>query len=218
MTQREAAPQRRRYDSPVRRQQAAETRARIVNAGAELLHGFPVWNWSALTIRRVAAQAGVNERTVYRHFAGERELRDAVMERLEGEAGIALEGLALEDIADHTARTLGYVQSFPLQSRTPDDPTLIGAHYRQRDALVAAVTVATETWPAEDRAVAAAMLDVLWSVASYERLVVDWDLDPNEAISGVTWVIGLVEDAIRAGNRPSTSMKAKTPAERSRTR
>ncbi len=46
------------------------------------------------------------------------------------------------------------------------------------------------------------MLDVLWSVTSYERLVVDWDLDPEEAIAGATWVIGLVEEAIRTGRRP----------------
>ena len=44
----------------------------------------------------------------------------------------------------------------------------------------------------------------LWSVASYERLVVDWDLDPEAAIRGVTWVIGLVEDAIRRDRRPSS--------------
>ena len=37
----DTAPARRRYDSPVRRQRAAETRERILTAGAELLHGFP---------------------------------------------------------------------------------------------------------------------------------------------------------------------------------
>jgi hypothetical protein len=41
------------------------------------------------------------------------------------------------------------------------------------------------------------MLDVLWSVGSYERLVADWGLAPDDAIAGVTWVIGLVERAIR---------------------
>ena len=78
---------RRRYDSPVRRRRVAETRERIVTAGAELLHGFPIWNWDALTPRAVAEQAGVTERTVYRYFAGERELRDAVMERMEHDGG-----------------------------------------------------------------------------------------------------------------------------------
>ncbi len=198
----DATPPRRRYDSPVRRQRASETRDRIVAAGAALLHGFPVWNWRALTVRNVAAQAGVNERTVYRHFSNERELRDAVIARLETEAGIALEGLALDDIADHTARLLEYVSSFPLESRVPDDPTLLAAHRRQRDALVAAVTARTAGWPAADRAVAAAVLDVLWSVASYERLVVDWGLEPDDAVRGVTWAIRLVADAISSERRP----------------
>jgi AcrR family transcriptional regulator len=188
---------RRKYDSPVRRRRAAETRERIITAGADLLHGFPVWNWRALTVATVADRAGVNERTVYRYFASERELRDAVMARLESDADVVLEGLALEDIKDHTARILEYVSSFPLESRGPDDPTLLTAHRRQRAALVAAVSAQTGGWPEADRTIAAAMLDVLWSVASYERLVVDWDLDPKEAIKGATWVIDLVEDAIR---------------------
>ena len=46
------------------------------------------------------------------------------------------------------------------------------------------------------------MLDVLWSVSSYERLVAYWRLDPDDAIRGAMWVIGLVEDAVRAGRRP----------------
>jgi hypothetical protein len=46
------------------------------------------------------------------------------------------------------------------------------------------------------------MFDVLWSVAVYERLAVDWDLDRDEAIAGITWVIGLLEDAVREGRAP----------------
>jgi hypothetical protein len=46
------------------------------------------------------------------------------------------------------------------------------------------------------------MLDVLWSVAAYERLVVDWQLDREQAIRSITWVIGLVEEAVRKGRRP----------------
>jgi AcrR family transcriptional regulator len=204
MTQREATPQRRRYDSPLRRAKASATRERIITAGAELLHGFAVWNWRALTVRGVAQRAGVNERTVYRYFANEHELRDAVMARLERDSGIALEGLRLEDIRDHTQRILEYVSTFPLESRTPLDETLRDAHRRQRDALQAAVAVPGSAWPDVDRTVAAGMLDVLWSVASYERLVADWGIEPNDAIRGVTWVIGLVEDAIRDGRGPES--------------
>jgi len=198
----EPTRQRRRYDSPVRRQRAAETRDRILTAGAELLHGFPIWNWRALTVRAVAARAGVNERTVYRYFTSERELRDAVMGRLEEEAGVDVEGLRLEAVADVTAQIFEYVSSFPLEPRTPRDPTVAAANQRQREALLAAVAPSTPEWSAVDRALAASMLDVLWSVVSYERLVVDWELGPQDAIRAITWVIRLVEDAVREGRRP----------------
>lgn len=194
---------RRSYDSPLRRQRAAETRDRIVAAGTDLLHSFPIWNWRALTVRAVAERAGVNERTVYRHFANERELRDAVLARLEQESGVDLEGLSLDAVVEMTRRMFAYVSSFPLEPRTPRDPTVAAANERQRRALTAAVAPHTEDWTDHDRTVAAAMLDVLWSVVSYERLVADWGLEPEEAIKGIGWAIGLVGEAIRSGAPPA---------------
>ncbi|MGE5141756.1 MAG: TetR/AcrR family transcriptional regulator [Rudaea sp.] len=193
---------RRCYDSRLRLQRAAETRERIVAAGSELLHGSPIRDWRALTIRAVAERAGVNERTVYRHFVNERGLRDAVMHRLEQEAGIDLVGLRLEDVAEAAARIFEHVSSYPLQPRPPLDPTLTEAGQRQRKALLGAVAARTARWPEADRVVAAAMFDVLWSIASYERLVVDWRLDREQAIRGISWVIRLVEEAVREGRRP----------------
>lgn len=197
------ARSRRRYDGTLRRLKAGETRERIVAAGSEILHGSPIRDWNALTIRAVAEGAGVNERTVYRHFANERGLRDAVMQRLEEEAGVELAGMRLEDVAEVTARIFEHVSDYPIARRRDLDPTLTETGERQRSALLEAVAARTARWPEPDRVVAAAMLDVLWSIASYERLVVDWQLDGGEATRGITWVIGLVEDAIRKGRRPS---------------
>jgi AcrR family transcriptional regulator len=202
MTTTPEAGTRRRYDSEVRRQRAAQTRERIVGAGAELLRGSSIRDWDGLTIRGVAERAGVNARTVYRHFANERALRDAVMHRLEADAGIDLASLRLEDIADVTARIFRHVSSYPLDRRPPLDPTLAETHQRQHDALLGAVSERASQWPQRDQTLAAAMLDVLWGVASYERLVVDWHLDRDEAIRGISWVIELVEEAIAAGRRP----------------
>jgi AcrR family transcriptional regulator len=202
----DTAPARRRYDSPVRRQQAAETRERILAAGAELLHGFPTWNWAALTVKAAAERAGVNERTVYRYFATERDLRDAVLERFEQESGVEVEGLELHDVAAVTARMLEYVSSFPVEPRTPRDDTVAAANARQRAALLAAIEPFTQAWSPDDRAVSAAVLDVLWSVVSYERMVVDWELAPEDAIRGLTWAIGLVEQAVRDGRMPRATM------------
>jgi AcrR family transcriptional regulator len=191
------------YDSRLRLQRAAETRERIVAAGSELLHGSPVRDWQALTVRAVAERAGVNERTVYRHFVNERGLRDAVMHRLEEKAGIDLARLRLEDVADAAARIFEHVSSYPLKPRPPLDPTLTAAGQRRRKALLGAVAAQTAGWPEADCVVAAAMFDVLWSVASYERLVVDWQLDRKQTIRGIAWVIKLVEEAVRKGRRPS---------------
>ncbi len=191
-------PARRQYDSTLRRQRAAETRARIIAAGSELLHGSSVRDWHGLTIRAVAEKAGVNERTVYRHFVNEQGLRDAVMHEFEEEAGIDLRGMQLEDVADVTARIFAHVSSYPPDARQPLDPTLLDAKQRQHQALLAAVAAQAGTWSEEDRTVAAAVLDVLWGVASYERMVVDWQMDPAEAIRGISWVIGLIRQAIVA--------------------
>src|SRR6185437_13392666 len=68
----------RHYESPVRRQQALETRQKIIEAGCKVLRRSGIRDWRGLTIRGVAEQAGVNERTVYRYFGNERGLRDAV--------------------------------------------------------------------------------------------------------------------------------------------
>ena len=198
----QVAPARRRYDSTLRRQRAAETRDRIVAAGADLLRRSSIRDWRALTIRGVAERAGVNERTVYRHFGNERGLRDAVMHQLEQRARVDLASLRLDDIGEVSARTLEHVSRYPLAPRRRLDPTLTDADQRRRDALLRAVRAETESWADADRAAAAAMLDVLWSVASYDRLVSDWQLRHDEAVRGITWVIGLVEEAIRAGARP----------------
>ena len=180
----------------------AETRERIVAAGAELLHGFPVWNWSALTVRAVAARAGINERTVYRYFPSERDLRDAVLGRMREEAGVELDGMRFEEVAEMATRILRYVSSFPITPRVTADPSVAAENTRQRQALLAAVEPAAPGWSPQDQRIAAGILDVLWSPVSYERLVVGWDLTPDQAIRGVTWVMDLVRHAIMQGPQP----------------
>jgi AcrR family transcriptional regulator len=194
---------RRRYDSEVRKAQAAQTRERILVAGAELLRSASIRDWDGLTIRAVADLAGVHERTVFRHFANERALRDAVMHRLEEDAGVDLARMNLDDVAAVAARTLRYVSAYPFAPRPALDPTLNEAKRRQHEALLGAVAERVEGWSDDDRTLAAAMLDVLWAVGSYERLVVDWDLDGEEAIRGIAWVIELVEAAVTHDRPPS---------------
>ena len=194
--------ERRKYDSPVRRQQAAETRERILAAGSELVHGFARWDWRDLTVRAVAQRAGVNERTVYRHFSSERELHEAVIRRLQEEVGDPLDGLTLEGFGDVVARLFDYLASFAATPRTTTDPTFVAVDQRRRRALVAAVEPWTARWSENDREMAAALLDALWSVPTYERLVAVWGLDTERATEAVTGLIHLLVRAIHDGRRP----------------
>jgi len=203
----EARP-RRPYDNSLRRERAAQTRERIVSAGVDLLHRSSVRDWGALTMRAVAARAAVNERTVFRHFANERALRDAVMHRLEQDAGIELAHLRLEDVGDAAARIFRHVASYPAEPRAELDPTLADASRRQHEALLNAVGDGAPGWPEADRTLAAAMLDALWAVATYERLVTQWHLDSEEAVRAITWCIGLLEEAVAEDRRPPRARPA----------
>jgi len=153
-------------------------------------------------VRAVSARAGVNERTVYRHFANEEALRDAIMHRLEQQVGIDLGSLRIEEFADATARIFRHVSTYSLGAPPPLDSTLAETNRRRHDALLAAVKMHAETWSSADRTLVAAIFDLMWSLAAYERFVRDWNLDPEEAIRGMTWVVGVLEKAIRHDIRP----------------
>jgi AcrR family transcriptional regulator len=201
----DGAPVRRRYESPVRRRQLAQTRERIVAAGSAVVHSLPTWDWGDLTFRAVAERAGVSERTVYRHFATERALHDAVMQRLTEEAGVAYGGLSLDGVADSAARVFAALSSFtasPWAMGEMDDPTFVSLDEVRRRSLLDAVTRSSSGWSAADRETVAGVLDVLWSVPSFERLVAQWRLDPDRATAAIGWVIGLVVDAVRSGKPP----------------
>jgi AcrR family transcriptional regulator len=195
---------RRRYDNRGRQQKAAQTRERIIAAGSALVHAFDTWNWQELTFRSVAERAGVGERTVYRHFPTERHLHDAVMQRLESEAGISYEDVDLGNLGEVTARVFASLQRFAVRDSvdTPRDPTFVTVDTRRRDALLRAVANAASDWSEPEQRVTAGLLDVLWNLPAYERLVAVWGVDGNAATKAVNWLMAKVIEAIEKNNPP----------------
>jgi AcrR family transcriptional regulator len=195
---------RRRYDNSARAEKAAQTRERIVTAGSELVHAFDSWNWRDLTFRSVAERAGVGERTVYRHFPTERHLHDAVMQRLESEAGISYSDVDLDNLGEVTARVFASLQRFAVRESvdTPRDPTFVGVDARRREALLRAVTASAPHWTEGEQRVAAGLLDVLWNLPSYERLVGVWGVDGSTATGAVNWLMAKVIEAVADGDPP----------------
>ena len=71
------------YDSPLRREQAEQTRSRIVGAALDLIVG----GVEGLTMPAVAKAAGVALRTVFRHFPTREDLLDATWQALQARMG-----------------------------------------------------------------------------------------------------------------------------------
>ena len=199
-----STPSRRRYESPLRRQRAAETRERIVSAGATLARSFTTWDWKELTFRAVAQSAGVSESSVYRYFANERELHDAVMQRLGEQAGVTYEGVTLDQVAGVAGRVFAAMSGFAASAWTQqvDDPTFTTIDQMRGQALRDAVEAAAPRWSSQERDAAAGVLDVLWSPLSLERLMVQWRMSPERATEVIRWAIGLVVDSVRNAAAP----------------
>jgi AcrR family transcriptional regulator len=212
-----APVKRRRYDGRLRQAQAAETRTRILRAGSELARKLEEWDWSSLTAAALARQARVSERTVYRHFPTEKRLHAALMHHLEEEAGVAYEGVTLENLPEVTGRVFASMSAFAVQSELiPRDPTFVASDQRRRQSLLAALQEFTATWSEQERHVAAAMLDILWTPTSYERLITRWKMAPSEASNAVAWGIGLLVQAIRNGNRPRSPQAPRSTRRKAR--
>jgi AcrR family transcriptional regulator len=196
---------RRRYHSPARRQRAAATRERIVDAGARLVRGFATWDWDQLTFRAVAERAGVSERTVYRNFPSERQLHDAIMARLEDEAGVSYQDVELDNIGQVTARVFAALGRFASKDtvETPRGPAFAGADARRHEALERAVAARAPELPDAQRRALAGLLDVLWSPPTYERLISAWNLDKDEAVRAVQWLITKVVAGIDDNESPT---------------
>jgi AcrR family transcriptional regulator len=194
----ELSTSRRSYHSPARQKAAAATRDRIIDAGTRLVRGFTTWDWDELTFRAVAERAEVSERTVYRHFPTERHLHDAIMGRLEDEAGIAYETVELDNLAEVTARVFASLRRFAIKDTigTPHGPAFASADTRRLDALNRAVVARAPQLPDAQRRALAGLLDVLWSPTTYERLVGAWNLDKEDAVGATQWLIAKVVAAI----------------------
>jgi AcrR family transcriptional regulator len=201
---------RRSYDSPLRRAQVAARRERILEAACAIVHEFKSWDWRQLTFRAVAERAGVGERTVYRHFATEQALHEAITQRLGQESGATYEDLTIGGLAGIGANVFATMSDFAAPPWAEHQDDVLGTEdSRRRAALLAAVDAAASGWSSEKRTLVAAGLDVLWSVPSYHRLVIGWDLGADEATGVIGWMVSLVVDAISQDRGPDQPLSSR---------
>jgi hypothetical protein len=125
------------------------------------------------------------------------------MRHLEGEAGVFYEGMELKELGTVTERVFASLPSFAAAPVVVvRDATFVASDQRRREALMQAIGELTASWSEAERKMAAAMLDVLWTPTSYERLVTRWGFDTAAAIRAVTQTIDVLIETIRDGRRP----------------
>jgi AcrR family transcriptional regulator len=170
------------YHSPLRASQAAATSERIVAACVALMH-----RGADLTYALVAAEAEVQERTVYRHFPTKEDLQAALWDWI-------IQHLTHADFAARNEEQLvaamresfaGFDAGAPLIQAMLRSPQGLEVRRRQqpvrRAMFQACLDSAIPGVPPPVREHAAAVLQVLYSAASWDLLRSFWDMDADQA-------------------------------------
>jgi AcrR family transcriptional regulator len=204
------------YHSPLRESQAAATRELIVAACVALMQ-----RGADLTYAAVAAGAGVQERTVYRHFPKKEDLEAALWDWI-------VQHLTHADFAAGDEEQLvtamrdsfaGFDADAPLIQAMLHSPQGLDVRRRQqpmrRAMFEACVDSAVPGAPPQVRERAAAVLQVLYSAASWELLRGFWDMDATEAADAIELGIRSLLSGLRLNVRPQiTSHRAASHRER----
>jgi len=202
---------RRRYESPLRQAQTAKTRKRILDAGSYLAHRLKEWDWSKLTTQAVALRAKVSARTVYRHFATERKLQEAILRRLEEEAGVAYETIKADKLLQVTERIYSSLPKFAASAHVDGSSISVSAQRRQK-ALLRVLAEVGGAWSENERKMVSAIVDMIWTPIFYEHLVRQWKLDSPTATRTAVWAIQILTQAVRDNVRPGRQRSSRRTA------
>jgi AcrR family transcriptional regulator len=188
------------YRSTVREQQSAATRARILQACVSIMEAG-----GELTYAAVASGAGVQERTVYRHFPTRSDLQAGLWSWI-------LDHLTHVDFSPRTTDELvaamhrsfaGFDAGAPLIQAMLHSPQGLEVRLAQqadrRAMFEACVESAVPGLPPETRLRAAAALQVLYSAPSWELLRSFWGLDGSQAAEVVELALRSLLGGLRVG-------------------
>lgn len=191
---------------PLRQARADVVRDRVVGAVPALLaEGRP------LTFKEVAHQAGVPERTVYRHFPTRTALLEAVFAWTNEQIGIdGPRPTDREGLARNVREAFrGFDALAPVVRQMLVEPDGLTARLADVDARRrSAVALVDHEAPGLDEATrdrVAAALQVLTVAATWQSLHDYWDLDGTEAAEAAVLAIELLLDGARARSARPTS-------------
>lgn len=171
------------YDSPLRAAQKEETRRRILDAAGRLIE---TQSPAGLSFGAIAREAGVQERTVYRHFPTKDALMAALWQWLDPRIG-ARSFPASE--ADLVALPLSVFPAFDEHEHlvramwtTPQGRDIrLAANPKRKAAMRAAVAAAVEGLAPGEAAAITAAAQLLYSAAAWMTMKDYWGMDGTAA-------------------------------------
>jgi AcrR family transcriptional regulator len=198
--------ERKPYTSTLRDRQVAQTRELILDAVTTLLGDRRA---DEVTTREIAAEAGVSERTVYRHFPDRDALLQGLSQRL-----LQLDGVkpsfgmgALDDIGPTSRRLMKLLDEHYVTARAEAvfnaDPRRFAADTQantreMRELLAKGLPELGE----REQLRIAAVIRCLVSTQAWLRMREEFGVPGTESGPVVAWVIDTIIRELRAGNTP----------------
>ena len=194
----------RTYSSPLRERQAEQTREHLLDTLTTMLQ---TGRADEVTTRDLAREAGVAERTVYRHFPDRQALRIALADRLDRRLGEPPVLESVDDLPRAAVSLMTVLDDFEVEARAE---ALLNADPRQFSPSTAKNTAQFTTLIAaafpdlDERELVgiSATVRVLLSTQSWLRMREEFGLAASESGPVIAWALETIFAALRRGEHP----------------
>lgn len=196
---------RRTYASPLRAARARETRERILEGVAAWMRLDPP---TPFTLEAIADEAGVERRTLFRHFATKEELLAGFWQWINTRLAPRTLPASLEELIAAPRETFARFDDdeglIRASLHTPAGRTMrLAAVAERRQAFRAALRGATRGVPTADRRRLEAVVHALYSAAAWETMRDYAGVSGKQAGEAASWALRILIDAVRGQAAPA---------------
>lgn len=200
------------YSSPLRKQQAEDTRRRIVDAALELIQETPQ---ETLSHERIAKRSEIALRTVYRHFPTRTELLDAVWQESDRRLQLAHYPDTESDMLASLESVYGNMDAHPglirgLLHSNAGQEMRRRDNERRRQGVVKALADATSQLSEDERRQVIAVFQSLYSARTWEMMRDRAHLKDGEVSKAVGWAMRTLLDSLRSDQKQGKKPAIKT--------